>query len=156
MNTQWNAKPVWTLLGTVIIAGLLLLASCAPLLAQGTPIPNIQPAELLPTSSPPAEETPASPMPAVTPSKENPFKPIDPVAIAIMDLARRLGVDPGAIRLVSLQPDEFPASDLGCPVKPGESKPMDALVTGQVITLGYQDQTYIYHADRSRAIYCGP
>ena len=74
---------------------------------------------------------------------------------AAEDLASRLGVQPGDLRIVSVTADEFPAGDLGCP-QPGVTPlPMPAIVTGQVILLEVDGVQYRYHAHGPQLVYCG-
>jgi len=114
------------------------------------------------TPTPPAAITPGSPCPTVTrdvipsptvprPSAEN------TVVRASADLAARLAVSVAAVELVSVTPDEFPASNLGC----GEfskqpDRPIPALVTGQRIVLDVSGHRYVYHAHGPQIAYCGP
>jgi len=116
----------------------------------------------LATRTPSAAMTPGSPCPTVTsdvmpsptvprPSAEN------TVMHASADLAARLDVSVTEVELVSVTPDEFPASNLGC----GEfskqpDRPIPALVTGQRIVLEISGDRYVYHAHGPQIAYCGP
>ncbi len=74
---------------------------------------------------------------------------------AIQELAGRLQVSPESILIVKIYPDEFPASNLGCPLETGEPLPLPAIVSGQTIVLEHEDMHYIYHARASDVIFCG-
>jgi hypothetical protein len=74
---------------------------------------------------------------------------------AIIDLARILNGTPTEVNFVKTFSDEFPASNLGCPVGRVQPQPSPALVTGQVIILEYQEEKYIYHARSDQVIFCG-
>jgi hypothetical protein len=76
-----------------------------------------------------------------------------PVRLAREDLARRLGLDPRAVKVVSVREVDWRDTSLGCP-KPG-------MMYAQVITPGYRvvleadGQAYEYHTDRgARVVAC--
>ncbi|NIN69986.1 MAG: hypothetical protein GTO63_35950 [Anaerolineae bacterium] len=96
--------------------------------------------------------TPAS-TPAAT-EVEPPAKAEQAILLAREDLARRLGLAPEAIRLVSVEAVEWSDASLGCP-QPG-------MMYAQVITPGFrvvleaEGQTYEYHTDTGRlVVLCG-
>jgi hypothetical protein len=135
MKTQW------------LLAGLLaawLLSACrSPVFTS----PPTTPASPIAT---PLTIVPESPLALPTPAR-----PQRAVQQAVLDLTLRLNVDSSAIQIETLQPDEFPAGDLGCP-QPGETAlPMPAFVTGQRIILKVGDARYEYRAAGTQIVYCG-
>ena len=66
------------------------------------------------------------------------------VARARADLARRLGVDPEALEVISAEEVTWPDGSLGCP-EPGMSY-TQALVDGSKVVLQYDGRVYVYHA----------
>jgi hypothetical protein len=66
------------------------------------------------------------------------------VAPARVDLARRLGVDPDELEVVSVEEVTWPDGSLGCP-EPGMSY-TEALVEGSKVVLGHDGRVYVYHA----------
>jgi hypothetical protein len=102
-----------------------------------------------------------SPLPAPTPTPGSPAEGAVPVPAeaaqavqaAQADLAQRLGVEKGAIKVLSVEPVEWPDASLGCP-QPG-------MVYAQVITPGFrvlleaEGKTYAYHTDGGQnAVLC--
>ena len=93
------------------------------------------------------------PTPAAT-EVEPPAKAEQAIRLAREDLARRLGLAPEAIRLVSVEAVEWSDTSLGCP-QPG-------MMYAQVITPGFRvvleagGETYEYHTDAGRfVVLCG-
>jgi hypothetical protein len=76
------------------------------------------------------------------PTSEEQQLPI--VVPAREDLARRLGVDPEHLEVVSVEVVTWPDGSLGCP-EPGMSY-TQALVEGSKVVLGYEGRVYVYHA----------
>jgi hypothetical protein len=75
------------------------------------------------------------------------------VGKATTDLARRLGVEPGAIVVVSFREVTWRDGSLGCP-EPGMSY-TEALVEGYQIALQHGDRLFDYHgADDSAPFLC--
>ena len=66
------------------------------------------------------------------------------VAPARADLARRLGVEPDELEVISAEEVTWPDGSLGCP-EPGMSY-TQALVDGSKVVLGHNDRVYVYHA----------
>jgi hypothetical protein len=111
---------------------------------EGTSTPTLivttrrEEATMTPTSTPAATEV------------EPPAKAKQAIRLAREDLARRLGLAPEAIRLVSLEAVEWSDTSLGCP-QPG-------MMYAQVITPGFRvvleakRQKYPYHTDASRFV----
>jgi hypothetical protein len=71
-------------------------------------------------------------------------EPLPIVAPARDDLARRLGVDPDEIEVISTEQVTWPDASLGCP-QPGMSY-TQSLVEGSKVVLGYEERAYVYHA----------
>jgi hypothetical protein len=97
--------------------------------------------------------TPA-PTPAATEVEPPANKAEQAILLAREDLARRLGLAPKAIRLVSVKAVEWSDASLGCP-QPG-------MMYAQVITPGFRvvlevkRQKYEYHTDAGRfVVLCG-
>jgi hypothetical protein len=76
------------------------------------------------------------------PTSEEQQLPI--VAPARADLARRLGVDPGELEVVSVEEVAWPDGSLGCP-EPGMSY-TQAVVEGSKVVLGHDGRVYVYHS----------
>jgi hypothetical protein len=131
--------------------------------------PSIQPQEARPSDDtsplpPPESGAPAgstSPLPAPTPTPGSPAEGDVPVPAeaagavhaAQTDLAERLGVEKGAIEVLSVEPVDWPDASLGCP-QPG-------MVYAQVITPGFRvvlragEEKHTYHTDTAdQAILC--
>lgn len=68
------------------------------------------------------------------------------------DLAQRLGVSAGEIRIASARARTWPDRSLGCPEK-GVEYPEEP-VKGFVLTLAHGQRRYTYHTDLSRVIPC--
>ena len=144
-----------------VTSPLALPADVSPLLSP-PPTPTLGAAPVPPTPtepiaipSPPfVEPTPRTPLPPAgqLPAGANLERV---VRLAMEDLARRLGVRPDKIVLISVTADEFPASNLGCPSPKKTPLPIPAFVTGQVIVLQNRGEYYVYHARGRQAIFCG-
>ena len=74
------------------------------------------------------------------------------VAQAVADAAARSGVAPDAVRVVRVEPREWPDSGLGCP-KPGTGY-AQVITSGYLIVIEAGGQTLEYRTDRSRAELC--
>jgi len=69
------------------------------------------------------------------------------------DLSRRLKLDLSEIRVVSVEPAEWPGGSLGCPA-PERVYTLE-IVPGYRLTLEAQGQRYTYHVDQGeRLVYC--
>jgi hypothetical protein len=81
-----------------------------------------------------------------------------PAAIAVADLARRLGVPADDVVLMKIEGMELPAGDLGCPGAPGltDAEEVAGLVEGQEITLAVGGREYIYRAHGWQVVPCRP
>jgi hypothetical protein len=60
-------------------------------------------------------------------------------------LASRLGVDPGTIALVSVEPTDWPDASLGCPAP--DTMYAQVVTPGFLVVLDAQGTTYQYHTD---------
>ena len=69
---------------------------------------------------------------------------------ARQDLAVRLALSPSLIQFVHVSTDEFPADTLGCLGPEVTSRPIPAIVSGQVILLEADGLRYTYHARREQ------
>ena len=76
------------------------------------------------------------------------------VALALPDAARRLGVDQGDLRLVSLLSLTWPDSSLGCP-KPGADYTDDS-TPGYRLVLRAGENTILYHTSSRQVVVCTP
>jgi len=137
----------WTV---IIFAGLL--ASCVTTSSpdEAPPVSAI--------SSPPAtvanQPTPV-PIP-VSPMSTPPPTPEKPAESAVADLAKRLGIQPEEIQVVSVVQTEMPVDNLGCPApgrEPGFTIP--GIVMGYEVRLRHRESLYLYHVHGLRVIYCG-
>jgi len=117
--------------------GLAALATVLAACASGSDLPTAGETTIPATAAPTTEnETTTMPtsnqeqLPIVTPARA--------------DLARRLGVEPDDLKVVSAEEVTWPDGSLGCP-EPGMSY-TQALVDGSKVVLGYDDRVYVYHA----------
>lgn len=99
-----------------------------------------------PTAAAPEETVTSSPPPAEQPAQRRGV-----VGDAVRDLARRLGVDPAQIRVVSAEEVTWPDGSIGCP-KPGMMYPQ-VLTNGSRVVLEAQGQRYEYHAGGRRSAF---
>ncbi len=76
------------------------------------------------------------------------------VALALPDAARRLGVEQGDLRLVSLLSLTWPDSSVGCP-KPGADY-TDDITPGYRLVLRAGDSTILYHTSSRQVVVCTP
>ena len=125
-------------------------AAAAP--APSSPAPT--PSTAVPTLTPVPAQTPLpgqTPEPAPTPE----LAPTPPGAVALVqqaiaDAAKRTGVDPSAIQVVSVEARDWPDSSLGCP-KPGFA--YSQIVTpGFRIVLNAAGKQLEYHTDRGQQL----
>ena len=76
------------------------------------------------------------------------------IAACTKDLANRLNVDPGQIKLVTITPEVWPDASLGHP-EPGMVY-VQMLITGYRVILGSPSGPHEYHTDaKARIVYCG-
>lgn len=133
---------------------LTLLAACAPgPSAQRTAAaPTISESAARPSPSPAARRPLQSPA-AKLPAKGADLSGADGVvAAAVADAAARGGVPVEAVRVVQVEPRDWPDSSLGCP-RPGMGY-AQVITPGYLIILEAGGQTLEYHADRNRAELC--
>jgi hypothetical protein len=98
--------------------------------------------------------TPPPPMPAIAPTPAAPLSLETMVQAARADGARRTGLAPGALQLVSAEALTWPSGALGCP-QPDRSYTM-ALVPGYRIRLLADELLLDYHASRRGALLLCP
>jgi hypothetical protein len=105
----------------------------------------------VPTVAPQREEATMTPVPTPAATEVEPLAGAEQaIRLAREDLARRLGLAPKAIRLVSVEAVEWSDASLGCP-QPG-------MMYAQVITPGFRvaleakRQKYQYHTDAGRFV----
>jgi len=101
-----------------------------------------------PTMTPAGSTSPSSP----EPSRRSPAS--GPVEQAQADLARRLGVDPGQVSVVSSDEVTWRDGSLGCP-EPGKYY-TQALINGTRIILEARGKQYHYHSGASRPPFLCP
>ncbi|HET7091747.1 MAG TPA: hypothetical protein VFL17_24200 [Anaerolineae bacterium] len=142
---------------------IVCLAACSS--PPGTPESQVSPLQLpqLPVTNYPLTGTPdsqVSPLeapvttsPLITPASGT----LSPAEKAVVDLAERLAIDPASIQIERVEPDEFPAQELGCaePASKELSGDRPAFVTGQAIWLRLGDALYEYHSHGSQLVFCG-
>jgi hypothetical protein len=76
-------------------------------------------------------------------------------ALAVENLASRLGVDTETIEVVSVEEVTWPDGSLGCPDT--DMRYTQALVNGQLIVLEFGGTRYEYHSGGGRPpFYCPP
>lgn len=120
-----------TRIRTLLVVLAMVLTACGadletsaePTTTSVAAIPTTEPASTLPTTEP-------EPLPIVAPAR--------------VDLARRLGVDPEEIEVVSSEEVTWPDASLGCP-QPGMSY-TQSLVEGSKVVLEHDGRVYLYHA----------
>lgn len=75
-----------------------------------------------------------------------------PLDAAVDDLADRLGLDRGAIEVLSVEQKTWSDTSLGCP-EPGKTY-AQVMTPGFLIHLKAGGRTYEYHASTSQALLC--
>ncbi len=100
-----------------------------------------------PAAPTPAGGQPASPSPASVAEGARPL-----VEQALTDAAARVGVPRDQIRVVRVEPRDWPDSALGCP-RPGLGY-AQVITPGYLIVLEAGGQTLDYHTDLRRAELC--
>ena len=117
--------------------GVAALATVLAACASGSDLPAAE------TTTTTAAATPTTENDTTTmPISEQEELPI--VTPAQADLARRLGVEPDDLEVISAEEVTWPDGSLGCP-EPGMSY-TQALVEGSKVVLGHDDRVYVYHA----------
>lgn len=91
------------------------------------------------------------PMPTVTPQPTIPAEAEEVVALAISDLAVRLGVAEAEIRVVSVEAMNWPDTSLGYP-QPGYAY-AQVITPGFRILLDARGKIYEYHSDYSHIVF---
>lgn len=100
---------------------------------------------LIPAAEPspaPLRVTPAAPPPATFPPASG-LAGVPHIQQAIADLAARLGIDPGAIKVLRAEEVDWPDGSLGCPRD--DMSYTQAIVNGVFVQLEAGGQTYNYH-----------
>jgi hypothetical protein len=95
-------------------------------------------------------EVTTSPPPVPPPAESLPPGSDTLVQQAIADAARRAGVDPTAVGVVSVEDREWSDSSLGCP-KPGQFY-AQVITPGFLIVVEAAGQRYEYHTDAGRRL----
>lgn len=122
-----------------------------------------QPADATPTSARATVAVTAvagSPVSATTPSRLVPTvqaspPPAEPlIAHATADAARQVGVSQDSVRVVRVEPREWPDRSLGCP-RPGMGY-AQAITPGYLIVVEAGGRELEYHADHAQAVLCTP
>jgi len=161
----------------VIIITALVLSACLgrPRILSPTSTPSkgapeiqeLQDSEYYQTETPTPEPSktienrsitlnPPTPSPFATPEAlEIPAHFAGLLDLIQTDLARRLNTGKAEVVLVEFYADEFPASNLGCPVEKGVPRPLPAILTGNVFILEAQGYRYIYHTHGDQFVFCG-
>jgi hypothetical protein len=118
--------------------GLAVLATVLAACGSGSDLPTAE-ETTTPATAPPTTENETTTMPTSNQEQQLPI-----VAPARADLARRLGVEPDDLEVMSAEEVTWPDGSLGCP-EPGMSY-TQALVDGSKVVLGHDDRVYVYHA----------
>lgn len=95
------------------------------------------------------EATPAGPSSPSSPPETTVTQSAGPAGVAVADLAKRLSVDAGQIKVVSVDEVTWSDASLGCP-KPGMMY-AQVLVDGTRIVLEANGKRYEYHSGQGRA-----
>jgi hypothetical protein len=72
--------------------------------------------------------------------------------MATADAARQSGADPGAVKVVQVEPREWPDRSLGCP-RPGMGY-AQAITPGFLIVVEVEARRFEYHADHAQVVLC--
>lgn len=142
---------VWPAFSVCLILALNSCASPGPL-ASFSPM-----SEPSPTMSPGPLTLAPTPTPVSRPASIRvPKLPGDAVIVRSREaLAKRLGLSPDAIEVVSVTRVEMPIENLGCgPAEAQSEVVIPALVVGQEIVLRAGGQEYVFHSDGRRLILC--
>jgi hypothetical protein len=110
---------------------------------EATPVPQPQPPS---PTQPPAPSQP----PTLAPI---PLEARDAVQAAVADAAKRAGVDPGGVQVLSVEAHDWGDSSLGCR-EPGKAY-AQIVTAGFIIRLQVGGRTVEYHSDRgNRVVTC--
>jgi hypothetical protein len=145
--------------GRIAAAALAAVAVVAvPGCGADSSSPSGQETSVSPTPSTPIPSDPTSDPTSGTPtggpsSGRTSGSPAEGPAAAVSDLARRLGVDPGDVSVVSAEEVTWSDASIGCP-KPGMMY-AQVLTEGSRIVLQADGKRYEYHAAAGKApFYC--
>ena len=144
----------------LLILFIFLLSACAGSAEQSLPPDPTNPTEdpAAPAESAPdaealvieaSEPTTEQAEALVTPEIEIPAGAESLVGLAIADLARRMGIENGAVTVVSYEEVVWPDTSLGCPHP--EMKYPQIPRDGVLIQLSFEAATYDYHGGGGRA-----
>lgn len=123
-------------------------APTATAVPTGIPTPRASPEKPSVSSTPPP--VPASGTPPQASAAPTPNETQGSVDLARRDLADKLGVSMDLIRVVSVEPKEWPDTSLGCP-EPGKFY-AQVLTPGFRVVLAVGERTYEYHTDRGETV----
>ncbi|MGQ9675737.1 MAG: hypothetical protein ACUVX1_08725 [Chloroflexota bacterium] len=124
-------------------------APTATAVPTGIPTPRVSPEKPAATSTPMSSLAEGSAFPQAG-AAAIPDEARRPVDLARADLADRLGISTDPMRVVSVEPREWPDASLGCP-EPGK-------MYAQVVTPGFRvvlavgERVYEYHTDRGETV----
>lgn len=143
--------------GTVgALLGLLWLVGCAaPSPPAGAAAPTVgNPARVTasPSPSPAAQPGPSPPAAGGLSGANVPAEASAVVARAVADAAERSGVPAGDVRIVRVEPRQWPDSGLGCP-RAGMGY-AQVITPGYLVVLEADGRSLEYHTDRARAELC--
>jgi hypothetical protein len=144
--------------GTVgALLGLLWLVGCAaPAPSTGAAAPTVSsdPVRVTasPSPSPAAQPGPSPPAAGGLSGANVPAEASAVVARAVADAAERSGVPAGDVRIVRVEPRQWPDSGLGCP-RAGMGY-AQVITPGYLVVLEADGRSLEYHTDRARAELC--
>jgi hypothetical protein len=117
----------------LILLSTILLSCCSP---QLIPIPDLTQVHLS-TETPNITQSPDLQLDQIT-------------SLAVVDLAEQLSLDPGQVRVQSVESMLWPDSSLGCP-HPGKVYDQRT-VPGYLLQLEANGQEYLYHTDKDQRV----
>jgi hypothetical protein len=109
----------------------------------------VSPPSPVTSPAPPAEPVRLSPAPRAASPSPQPL-----VSLAVADAASRTGVSPGDVRVVMVEPREWPDRSLGCP-RPGMGY-AQAITPGFLIVVEASGRRLEYHSDHAVVVACPP
>ena len=146
-----QAGPVGTLLGLLWLVGC---AAPSPSTGAATPTVSSDPVRVTasPSPSPAAQPGPSPPAAGGLSGANVPAEASAVVARAVADAAERSGVAAGEVRIVRVEPRQWPDSGLGCP-RAGMGY-AQVITPGYLVVLEAGGRSLEYHTDRARAELC--
>ena len=124
-------------------------APMAAAVPTAVPTPRVSPEKPAATSTPTPSLTEGSMSPRAG-ATTIPDEARSPVDLACADLADRLDISTDLIRLVSVEPKEWPDTSLGCP-EPGKMY-AQVVTPGFRVVLAVEEREYEYHTDRGETV----